>query len=128
MAKLTEEMKEFIDRLKLCVVATSDKNGMPNVSAKGSIRVLDDEHLIFADIFSEKTRKNLQENNKVCILVVDHKKMAGFQFKGEAQLLNSGELYDQMCAGIEKMNLKLPKPQYVVVTKIDEIYPAPAGR
>lgn len=64
MAKLTPEMKEFIGNLKSCVVATADKNGMPNASFKGSLRVLDDEHLIFADIFSAKTRKNLQENPK----------------------------------------------------------------
>ncbi len=128
MAKLTPEMKEFIGNLKSCVVATADKNGMPNASFKGSLRVLDDEHLIFADIFSAKTRKNLQENNKICICVVDHKKMVGFQFKGEAELLDSGEVYDGVCAAIAGMNLNLPKPVYVVKTYITEIYPAPAAR
>ena len=128
MATLTAEMKEFIEKLRLCVVATADKDGMPNASFKGSLQILDDEHLIFADIFSAKTRKNLQENNKICITVGDHKNMVGYQFKGEATLLDSGELYDKVCAAIEGMNKGLPKPVYVVKTHITDIFPAPAAR
>lgn len=128
MAKLTAEMKDFIEKIKLCVAATADRNGMPNASFKGTLQVLDDEHLVFADIFSAKTRKNLRENNKICIYVADHKNMVGFQFKGEAELLDSGELYDRVCAAVEGLNLNLPKPVCVVKTKITEIYPAPAPR
>lgn len=128
MAKLTQEMKDLIGTLKLCAVATADKNGIPNVSFKGSLQVLDDEHLIFADIFSVKTRQNLQENNKICILVGDHKKMTGFQFKGEAELLDSGELYEKVVVAIEGMKRNLPKPVYVVKTKITEIFDAPKAR
>jgi len=128
LAKLTDDMKEFIEKIKLCVAATADKNGMPNASFKGSLQILDDEHLVFADIFSAKTRKNLQENNKICIVVADHKKMVGYQFKGEAELLDQGELYNKVCAAVEGLNMNLPKPAYVVKTRITEIYPAPAGR
>ncbi|MBU7007504.1 pyridoxamine 5'-phosphate oxidase family protein [Phosphitispora fastidiosa] len=128
MAKLTKEIKDYIQEVKLCVAATADKNGMPNASFKGSLQVLDDEHLIFADIFSAKTRKNLMENNKICIIVGDHKKMVSYQFKGEAELINQGELYDKVCKVIEGMNLNLPKPQYVVKTKITEIFPDPSAQ
>ena len=128
MAKLSAEMREFIEKIKLCVAATADRNGMPNASFKGSLQVLDDEHLIYADIFSEKTRKNLQENNKICIVVADHKNMVGYQFKGEAELLDQGELYDKVCSAVEGLKLNLPKPAYVVKTKITEIYPAPAAK
>ncbi|KNZ68971.1 pyridoxamine 5'-phosphate oxidase-related FMN-binding protein [Thermincola ferriacetica] len=127
MGKLTAEMKKFIEDVKLCVAATADSNGMPNASFKGTIQVLDDENLVFADIFSAKTRKNLQENNKICIVVADHKKMVGYQFKGEAELLDQGELYDKVCSAVEGLNLNLPKPTYVVKIKVTEIYPAPAA-
>lgn len=128
MAKLTAEMKELIQKVKLCVAATADKHGMPNASFKGSLQILDDDHLVFADIFSAKTRKNLQENNKICIIVADHKKMAGYQFKGESELLNQGELYDKVCTAVEGLKLNLPKPTYAIKIKITEIYPAPAAR
>ncbi|MDT3698240.1 MAG: pyridoxamine 5'-phosphate oxidase family protein [Thermincola sp.] len=128
MAKLTDEMKTLISEVRLGIAATADKSGMPNASFKGSVQVLDDEHLIFADIMSPKTRKNLMENNKICILVGDHKKMVGYQFKGEAELINEGELYDKVCAGVAAMKMNLPKPAYVVKIKIDEICGAPAAR
>ena len=121
MAKLTDEMKEFIQKVKLCVAATADANGIPNVSYKGSLQILDDEHLVFADIFSKKTRKNLKENNKICILVGDHKNKVGYQFVGEAELLDQGELFDGMCQKIATLNL--PKPTYAVKIKVNDIYP-----
>lgn len=126
MAMLTDEMKAFISKFPLCVAATADRNGVPNVSYKGSLQVLDDEHLVFADIFSAKTRKNLKENNKVCILVGDPKNMVGYQLVGDAEQLDQGELYDAMCARIASLNL--PKPVYAVKIKIDNVYPAPPSR
>ncbi|MDD4346346.1 MAG: pyridoxamine 5'-phosphate oxidase family protein [Desulfitobacteriaceae bacterium] len=77
--------------------------------------------MVFADIFSAKTRKNLKENNKICILVGDHKKMVGYQFAGEAELMDQGELFDAVCKGVASLNL--PKPTYAVKIKITDIYP-----
>ena len=34
---------------------------MPNVAVKASLKVVDAEYLLFADLFSLKTRKNLEE-------------------------------------------------------------------
>ncbi|MCR6544809.1 pyridoxamine 5'-phosphate oxidase family protein [Dehalobacterium formicoaceticum] len=120
MAMLTNEHKEFIKNVGLCIIASADKNGVPNASYKGTLSVLDDEHLVFADIFSAKTRKNLLENNKVCVLMGDLKTMEGYQFVGEAELLNSGELYDAVSAKV--IEKKFPKPVYVVKIKINEIF------
>lgn len=128
MAIITDEMKALVKEVRLGIAATADKSGMPNASFKGSVQVLDDEHLIFADLMSPKTRKNLLENNKICILVGDHKKMVGYQFKGEAELLNEGELFDKVSAGIAAAMPHLPKTTYVVKIKVNEIIPAPAAR
>jgi predicted pyridoxine 5'-phosphate oxidase superfamily flavin-nucleotide-binding protein len=122
MAVLTNEQKDFIKKVGLCVVATADKNGLPNASYKGTINVLDDEHLVFADIFSVKTRKNLLENNKVCVLMGDLQSLVGYQFVGEAELLNQGELYDAVAQKV--IEKKFPKPAYVVKIKINEIFDA----
>lgn len=128
MAKLNDEMKEFIKDVRLCVAATSDKNGVPNASYKGSLQVLDDEHLVFADIFSTKTRKNLMENNKICILVGDPQNMKGYQFVGETELLDQGELFEAVCKGVAAINANLPKPIYAVKIKINDIYSAPQSK
>ena len=45
MAKLSEEAKKAIAEFGVALVATASKDGKPNVSPKGSFRVLDDEHV-----------------------------------------------------------------------------------
>ena len=87
--KISAELQEFI-KGKQGWVATAARDGTPNVSIKGSLRVLDDEHLLFADIFSLKTRKNLQENPKVAIMVYDAESRRGYAFKGTAEQTASG--------------------------------------
>lgn len=53
------------------LIATADKRGWPNGSAKGSLRVLDDEPLLFANIRSPRTVANLQENPQVAVVCLD---------------------------------------------------------
>ena len=48
--RLTDEMKEMVERLRLCYVATVTSDGKPNLSPKGSLKVWDDETVVFADI------------------------------------------------------------------------------
>ena len=44
----------MIAELRLCYVATVTPDGKPNLSPKGSLRVVDDDHLAFADIMSPR--------------------------------------------------------------------------
>jgi len=61
MAKLTEEQRM---QSAQCVgyVATASKTGKPNVSAKGSLRVIDVEHVLFADVASPRTIANIKKS------------------------------------------------------------------
>ncbi len=128
MGKLTEDMKELIKDFMPAYVATADKNGKPNVSPKGSVRILDDDTLIFADILSPNTRANLEQNPQVAIDVVNAKGMKGYQFKGNAELLSSGDIYDMMVEGLKSnpATAKLPPPTYVVKVTIEEALQQPA--
>ena len=60
--RLTDEMKEMVERLRLCYVATVTPDGKPNLSPKGSLKVWDDEAVVFADIASPGTMRNLRSN------------------------------------------------------------------
>ena len=48
MAKLSDKIKETIAEVRPGIIATASRDGKPNVSAKGSLRVLDDDHVVFA--------------------------------------------------------------------------------
>jgi predicted pyridoxine 5'-phosphate oxidase superfamily flavin-nucleotide-binding protein len=81
MGKLSEEMKKLVERQRLGFVATVCPDGTPNVSPKGTVSVLDDEHLIFADIRSPGTVANLRTNPNVEVNVVDHFVRKGYRFR-----------------------------------------------
>jgi len=71
--KLTEKTKEIVAGIRPGTIATASKDRKPNVSAKGSLRVLDNDHVIFADIGSPRTVANLRENPQGSILVLHPK-------------------------------------------------------
>lgn len=122
MAIITEEMKQFIENNRPSYVATASADGIPNVSPKRTIRVLDEQHLAFADILSPKTRKNLKENNNVCVLLVNAQEARGYQFKGKAEYLTSGDLFDRISSEIKERMPQFPPVQGVVKIKVDEIF------
>lgn len=124
--KIPADVQEFL-KGKQGWVATAAKDGTPNVSIKGSVRLLDDEHLVFADIFSLKTRANLSENPKVAIMVYDEQARRGIALKGTTELLASGPLYDQTVEGIRKVMPQLPAPKYVVKVTVDAIFDQSVG-
>ena len=124
--KIPAEVKEFL-KGKQGWVATAARDGTPNVSIKGSLRLLDDEHLVFADIYSLKTRKNLQENPKVAVMVFEDASRRGFMIKGSAEQIASGALYDQMVEGMKKVMPQLPAPKYVVRVTVESVFDQSAG-
>ena len=65
MGVVTDEIKEFVKREKLGFIATVCPDGTPNLSPKGTTNVWDDDHLMFADIYSPGTIKNLLNNPSI---------------------------------------------------------------
>jgi predicted pyridoxine 5'-phosphate oxidase superfamily flavin-nucleotide-binding protein len=100
--KIPQAIQEFIQG-KQGWVATASADGMPNIAIKGSLRMLDDEHLMFADLFSMKTRKNLSENPKVAVMVSDGRQC--YLFKGMAEVITEGPLFDQIVEGIKQRSV-----------------------
>ena len=94
MAKITDEMARMIAELRLCYVATVTPDGRPNLSPKGSLRVVDGDHLAFADIMSPQTMRNLKENPYVEINIVHPFLRRGYRFKGRCDIATEGETFD----------------------------------
>jgi len=124
--KIPKELQDFLVG-KQGWIATAAKDGTPNLSIKGSLRLLDDEHLLFADLNSLKTRKNLGDNPKVAIMVYEDATRRGYAFKGSTELLSSGPLYDQVCESIKKAMPQLPPAKYVVKVTVESIFDQSAG-
>jgi predicted pyridoxine 5'-phosphate oxidase superfamily flavin-nucleotide-binding protein len=124
MAKLTSEMRAMFER-QLSVIATASKDGTPNIGPKGSMHVFDDETLAYSEGTGEKTLRNLQQNPKVAVMVVDREKTDGYQIKGTAELLTSGDFFEKVAKKQEER--KRPRPKSVVKIRIEEIYSVKPG-
>ncbi len=117
MSKLSQEAKAIIADIHPAMVATAGKSGRPNVSAKGTFQVLDDEHVLFADVNSPRTIANLLENPQVSAIVYDSATKRGCRIWGQVEVQTSGKVFDEVSAALAERNLKAKN---VVVIKVDD--------
>ena len=94
MAIITDDMARMIAELRLCYVATVTPEGRPNLSPKGSLRVVDEDHIAFADIMSPATMRNLRSNPYIEVNLVHPFLRRGYRFKGRAEIATEGPIYD----------------------------------
>jgi hypothetical protein len=126
MVSIPKHVQEFLPG-KLGWVATASRDGVPNATPKGSVKLLDEHHVLFADLFSLKTRKNLLENNKVAVTVVDASTGKGYQLKGTAEVISSGPSFDETAKQIRESAKGLPPVQQVVKITVDAVFDQSVG-
>lgn len=117
MGKLTEEAINCINELKVAQVATASKAGKPNVSAKGSMRVMDADHLVFANFKSPRTVANLKENPQISAIFLNPATRKGCRVWGKAEVVTSGDMVDKLNAEFAVKNMKCNE---AVVVAVDE--------
>jgi uncharacterized protein len=125
MHQLSDEMKELVERQRLGFVATVCPDGTPNLSPKGTLCVLDDEHLIFADIRSPGTVFNLRTNPNVEVNVVDHFVRKGYRFKGTARVVDAGAEFTRHVAFFSDRGMSdaPARIRAVVIVRVDQARP-----
>jgi hypothetical protein len=123
MAKMSKEIMDvFNDPSSAKVLATAGSTALEvNAAPKGSLRAVSEDVIAFADIFGDKTNKNLQLNKKVSALAFKVSPVAGYQVKGTfLGFQTSGELFDRFAKEVkEKINLDI---RGVGTIRVDEIY------
>jgi uncharacterized protein len=122
MGILTSDMQRVVREQRLGYVATVCPDGTPNLSPKGTITVWDDDHLIFADIRSPGTVRNLQHNQAIEVNVVDPIVRKGYRFKGTGRVLHDGELFDEIVAFYHRNGSGSPI-RAVVLVRVDRALP-----
>ena len=73
----------------LCWLATADAEGQPNVSPKEVFAVVDEQHVVIAHIASPTSARNIQQNPKVCVSLIDIFVQKGWKLMGHAQYVNA---------------------------------------
>lgn len=117
-------MKDMFKK-QLPILTTANMEGTPNVGPKGSMHVIDDDTLAYSEYQLQKTYKNLVENPKVAVAIIDMEKADGYTFKGTAQILTEGDIFERVGKNSESRGR--PRPKKVVKIKIEAIYSLKPG-
>lgn len=105
-------------------VATSAEDGTPDIGPKGSIFVADAGHLAYLEYTGGGHLANLRRNAKVAVVCFDPEAEPRYvRFYGEAQLLETGALRDELRARVNPIELTQdPDDAGVIVRiRIDEV-------
>lgn len=127
MAKIPRELKDLLTEPHNISVATTGSDGMPNVSIKGSGTLLDDERLYLADMFSRKTRENLEHDRRVAVGIHDPERRIAMQVKGTAELIDKGALFERVAARLADLNASLPPLRSVVKISVESVWDMSPG-
>lgn len=102
--KISPELHHFIKTCDSFYMASSNAQGQPYIQhrggPKGFLKVLDDDHLGFADFSGNRqyiSVGNIDQNNKVHLFLMDYPNRRRIKIWGEANILtNDQELIDQL--------------------------------
>jgi uncharacterized protein len=123
MGILTEEMQRLVREQRLGYVATVSPDGWPNVSPKGSLTVLDDRNLVFADIESPHTVRNLGLDPRTEINVVDPLTRRGFRFRGKGSVIHAGVGYWKVLEMYREEGAEVRRIRAVIVVEVESAAP-----
>lgn len=99
---LTEAVKKVLAENMWDLATCSDNQ--PNVVPVAFKDVTADGKLVIGDVFLETTLKNLQANGgKIAISVYNATSLEGYQIKGTAEYVTSGELVETFKNAVETM-------------------------
>jgi predicted pyridoxine 5'-phosphate oxidase superfamily flavin-nucleotide-binding protein len=93
--KLSAEIKQMLDE-NIAYLATSTKDGKPNVVPIGMAHAISDNEILIHDMMFKKTRKNLDDNPQVAISFTDVKRWESYQLKGNAKIYTEGDMFEKV--------------------------------
>ena len=99
------------------VFTTIDKNDNPNAIYVTSVKMLNEQNIVIADNFFEKTRANIFAGSRGAALYIT-KEGKSYQLKGTIEYFKDGEVYEDM--------MEWADPQYprvaAALLKVEEAY------
>lgn len=122
---LTPAVQRFVLDQRLGFVATVRPDGAPNLSPKGTTVVLDDEHLMFADVASPQTVENLHLDPRVEVNVVDPILRKGYRFRGVGEVFHDGPDYERGLTRLRELGSTTARERIrsIVIVRVTEVHP-----
>ena len=127
MINLTDEMHRLIDNALAnrtpCILATASTDGVPNMGFRGSLMVLDDEHLAYWERGLRSSLEHVEENPKVVVMYRDPETRVAWKFRCLATVHADGPVREQVMGRVVQSELdRDPERKGVaVVLKVDQV-------
>ncbi|OLC24222.1 MAG: hypothetical protein AUJ08_01045 [Thaumarchaeota archaeon 13_1_40CM_3_50_5] len=120
------QIKEDIIRLiikqeHVVLVGSVSADGIPNISPRYVLGILENEKLLFADAFENKTFHNINAWPKVTAAVFDRDTQGGYQLKGDAEGQSDPKLISQAETRLKEFGI-YEKPKKVWTLVVKEIF------
>ena len=125
MGKLSNVVKDAIEKAELYPFATASTSGLPNVIPIKLVFIENDNELWLVDNFMTKTIQNLQQNPAAALNVMIPDDKISYQIKGHTRIETEGENYNRMREAVLKVNPDHPAKSLVImhVTEIFDCWP-----
>jgi predicted pyridoxine 5'-phosphate oxidase superfamily flavin-nucleotide-binding protein len=122
---LDRDMQRVVEEQRLGYVASTCRDGTPNLSPKGTVAVWDDRHLVFAHLHSHGTVANIEAGNPVVeVNVVDPIVRKGYRFKGRAEVHRAGALFESGRRFYqERSGLEPHRIEAIVLIRVEQVAP-----
>lgn len=100
MISITDEMREHVNNALAngvpCLLATASPDGWPQVGPKGSMVVLDAQHLAYWERTRRSALENILQNPQVTVYYRDPATRLSFRFHGTVTLHEEGEVWREV--------------------------------
>lgn len=119
--KIPPDVNEMLTTERVVHVATSDAAGTPHLAAAKGLSVLDDEHLGFEDWFCMQTLKNLEENRRIAVSVLDPAFQKGYQLIGVVEKEVATEMLDGYAPEAEEKLGRIPQAKHQLRIRVEKV-------
>ena len=101
----------------MSLISPVDEKGIPNAIYATCVNKFDEETIVIADNFFDKTRKNILAGTKGSIVFITDENKS-FQVKGAIEYHKDGDIFDDM----KKWNPKELSGYAAAVLKVEAVY------
>jgi predicted pyridoxine 5'-phosphate oxidase superfamily flavin-nucleotide-binding protein len=126
--KIPEPVKRLISRNQVILVATSDRKGVPHLAAAKGLFLLDEDRLAFENWFCFQTLRNITENPRIAVSLMEPGKDRGFQIVGAVEQMVPTAMLDGFTSEEAERGSPIPQTEYqfrIIIEKILELSTGP---
>jgi predicted pyridoxine 5'-phosphate oxidase superfamily flavin-nucleotide-binding protein len=124
MVNMPAEVRATVAGQRILPIATADPTGTPNVILVAIWKILDDETILIVDNYLNKTKRNLEANPRMAVVVYNRDTRKSFQLKGSVTIETTGPRFAEAQTLANAGNF--PGRAAVVLT-VTDIYEAQSG-